>query len=336
MGGKMDNKIDFVVLWVDGSDPEWVKEKNSYVPGDTTPEIEAARFRDWDNMKYWFRGIEKFAPWVNKIHFVTYGHLPSFLNTENKKLNIVNHKDIIDSAYLPTFNSAAIEVNISKIAGLTDKFVYFNDDTFIISSMKERDFFVNGLPCAEGLEEALTSIGDGAAYAHHILNDIDVINKHFNKREQYKKNFTKYFNFKYGLQNIRNLSLLIWKNYTGFKNAHLPTAYLKNIWETVWYEEEERLSNTTSHKFRSYYDLNQYIFRQWQIASGEFYPQLTPGKVIEVTNDNLKEITDEIINQKHKLLCINDNQDISDFEKIKNSINEAFAKILPEKSSFEK
>ena len=139
----MDNKIDFVVLWVDGSDPEWVEEKNSYVPGDTTPEIEAARFRDWDNMKYWFRGIEKFAPWVNKIHFVTYGHLPSFLNTENKKLNIVNHKDIIDSAYLPTFNSAAIEVNISKIAGLTDKFVYFNDDTFIMSPMKERDFFVN-------------------------------------------------------------------------------------------------------------------------------------------------------------------------------------------------
>lgn len=333
----MNNKIDFVVLWVDGGDPEWIKEKNNYAPqGSITPEVEAARFRDWDNMKYWFRGIEKFTPWVNKIHFVTYGHLPQFLNTENEKLNIVNHRDIIDNNYLPTFNSAAIEVNISKIDGLTDKFVYFNDDTFIISPMKERDFFVNGVPCAEGLEEALTSIGDGAAYSHHILNDIDVINKYFDKRKQYKKNFTKYFNFKYGTQNIRNLSLLIWKNYTGFKNAHLPTAYLKDTWEIVWSKEEERLSNTTSHKFRSYYDLNQYVFRQWQIASGNFHPQLAPGKVIEATDSNLEKITNEIIKQKHKMLCINDNQDILDFENIKSAINKAFDKILPEKSSFEK
>ena len=35
--------IDFVVTWVDGNDPN-------------------VRFRDWDNMQYWFRAVEKFAP----------------------------------------------------------------------------------------------------------------------------------------------------------------------------------------------------------------------------------------------------------------------------------
>ena len=53
------------------------------------------RYRDWDNLQFWFRGVEKFAPWVNKIHFVTYGHLPKWLNVNNKKLNIVNHKDFM-------------------------------------------------------------------------------------------------------------------------------------------------------------------------------------------------------------------------------------------------
>ena len=51
------------------------------------------RFRDWDNMQYWFRAVEKFAPWVNKIHFVTYGHLPKWLNINNPKLNIAKHSD---------------------------------------------------------------------------------------------------------------------------------------------------------------------------------------------------------------------------------------------------
>lgn len=333
----LDEKIDFVVLWVDGGDRNWLEEKNKYAPiGEVTPELEAARFRDWNNMKYWFRAIEKFTPWVNKIHFVTYGHLPKFLNTNNKKLNIVCHDSIIDNNYLPTFNSAAIEVNIHKIEGLADKFVYFNDDTFITSPMKKEDFFVDNLPCAEGLEEALTSIGDGAAFAHHLLNDIDVINKYFDKRKQYRKNVTKYFNFKYGVQNIRNLSLLIWKNYTGFKNSHLPTAYLKKVWEEVWEAEEKRLLETSSHKFRSYYDLNQYVFRQWQIAKGEFFPQLVPGRVVAVTDNNVKDIAECIKKQNYKMLCINDDQSITNFDEVKKIINEAFEEVLPEKSSFEK
>ena len=95
----MDNKIDFVIPWVDGGDPEWLKQKNEY-SGKKTSEEDARdiRFRDWDTLKYWFRGVEKFAPWVNKIHFITWGHLPEWMNTENPKLHIVNHKD-----YIPSF-----------------------------------------------------------------------------------------------------------------------------------------------------------------------------------------------------------------------------------------
>ena len=78
----MDNKIDFVMIWVDGNDPEWQKEKNKYDSSDEKGDNTIVRYRSWDNLQYWFRGIEKFAPWVNKVHFVTWGHLPPWLNKE--------------------------------------------------------------------------------------------------------------------------------------------------------------------------------------------------------------------------------------------------------------
>ena len=66
----MEGPIDFIMIWVDGNDPEWQKEKRKYQPGNTADDREI-RYRDWDNLQYWFRAVEKFAPWVNQIHFVT-------------------------------------------------------------------------------------------------------------------------------------------------------------------------------------------------------------------------------------------------------------------------
>lgn len=98
---KQDNnipEIDFVITWVDGNDPDWQKQKMEY---SMQPDLSQKqddrkeRYRDWDLLRYWFRGVERFAPWVRRIHFVTWGHLPSWLNKEHPKLNIVNHKDFI-------------------------------------------------------------------------------------------------------------------------------------------------------------------------------------------------------------------------------------------------
>ena len=76
-----DYPIDFVMLWVDDTDPEWRKQRNLYSGKDEAMvDNREARYRDWDTLKYWFRGVEKFAPWVNKIYFVTCGHLPEWLN----------------------------------------------------------------------------------------------------------------------------------------------------------------------------------------------------------------------------------------------------------------
>ena len=130
--------IDFIITWVDGNDQVWQEEKAKY-SGKTTGDDRAKRYRDWEFLQYWFRGIEQCAPWVNKIHFVTCGHLPLWLNTEHPKLNIVNHKDYIPEQYLPTFSCRPIELNLHRIPGLSDNFVYFNDDMFLFQPVKQEE-----------------------------------------------------------------------------------------------------------------------------------------------------------------------------------------------------
>lgn len=108
------DSIDFVIPWVNGNDPEWIKEKSNFEK-QSEGDRRDIRFRDWDNLRYWFRAVEAYAPWVNRIHFITWGHLPEWLNTAHPKLNIVTHQDYIPQAYLPTFNSHTIELNMHRI-----------------------------------------------------------------------------------------------------------------------------------------------------------------------------------------------------------------------------
>ena len=130
--------IDFVIPWVDGSDLEWRKSKNKYSGKIDEPvDITDARYRDWDILKYWFRGVEKYAPWVHKIYFVTCGQKPDWLNENHDKLVLVNHEDYIPHEYLPTFSANPIELNFHRIKNLSEHFVYFNDDTFIINKIEK-------------------------------------------------------------------------------------------------------------------------------------------------------------------------------------------------------
>ena len=139
--------IDFVITWVDGSDPVWRSELEKYNPKVKTEANSPARYRDFKTLKYVLRGIEANAPWVNKVHLVTAGHLPEWLNTSNPKLNILTHADIfLNTSHLPVFNSNAIEMNFIGIRDLSEQFVLFNDDMIILKPVDQEVFFKDGLP----------------------------------------------------------------------------------------------------------------------------------------------------------------------------------------------
>lgn len=327
----MNEPIDFVVCWVDGNDEEWQRQKNQYNP-DIKSDSRIIRYRDWSNLQYWFRGVEKFAPWVNKIHFVTWGHIPSWLNTNHPKLNVVRHEDYIPEEYLPTFSARPIEVNLHRIKGLAEQFVFFNDDMFILKPVKKTDFFRDGFPRDIGVFDVGIKLDD--AHGSAVYNSIVLINKHFDKKIVIKKHFFKWFNLVYGKYLMKTLLLTPWRYFTGFYTPHLPNAYLKSTYEEVWRVEKELLELTSSHRFRTPLDVTQYIFKFWQLASGNFIPRKNLGRAYTIGSDLIK-IKNAIEEQKHKLICLNDSDDIDDFDFKKNEIISSFKKILPDKSEYE-
>jgi hypothetical protein len=334
----MIHPIDFVIPWVDGSDPEWIKEKNYYANNASTG-TEAARFRDWEQLRYVFRGIEKNAPWVNRVHFITCGHLPSWLNTSHPKLNIVRHSDYIPKEYLPTFSSYPIELNMHRIPGLSEHFVYFNDDIFIVNPVKQTDFFVGGMPKATAGLDIIK--GPDLIYADCLHEDVALIERNFGSRKVIKKQFWKFISPKYNFRdNIRTLLLLPYCKYffPGLFFWHGPNAYLKSTIEEVWNKEEQKLSETSRNKFRCYGDVNQYIFLGWQCCKGDFIPANRNKRLLYTdVQKPEKYLADIITNCKQPFLVINDVGELTDteFKEKKTAINGAFEAIFSEKSQFE-
>ncbi|MDO5292851.1 MAG: stealth family protein [bacterium] len=336
MGSKEDNnKIDFVIIWVDGNDPKWQAEKNLYDQSNDKGDSTEVRYRSWDNLQYWFRGVEKFAPWVNKIHFVTWGHLPEWLDVTNPKLNIVNHKDYIPEEYLPTFNANTIELNLHRIEGLAEQFVYFNDDMFITNHVKPTDFFKDGKPRDIF---ALNCIYFGEKSAGFFNgNDLEVINKNFDKKEVMKRDFFKWFNPVNGMKSlVRTAALSIWPWFPGFYYNHLPSPFLKSTFETVWKTEPKMLHETCMDKFRTKSNVNQWVIKFWQLADGNFIPRSPKyGKCFHIKDKTFQSTLHAIEHGSYKVICVNDTIETSNFEKQKQQVLNSYQKWLPEMSSFE-
>lgn len=329
--------IDFVIIWVDGNDPEWRKEKAKYGGGTSATDDSPSRYRDWENLQYLFRSIEKFAPWVRKVHFVTAGHVPAWLDLSNKKLNFVRHEEFIPTEFLPTFNSHTIELNLHRIDGLAEKFVYFNDDMFITKPMSQNDFFVNGLPCDQLVFDRVSSSDPNDIFPHILLNNQGVINKNFNKSEVVKRLFRQIFSFKNGASSFaRNVLSLPYRNISGFSTFHSVSPFLKTTFEEVWNAEPELMRHTSSHKIRHIQDVNQFLLKSWQMLSGNFYFKniaSTCGYFSTFPAD-LARLNDAIVNQRYSIVCVNDGN-VNDFDLIKSSVAGSFHQVFPEKSSFE-
>ena len=331
------------MIWVDGGDPEWKAEKNKYNPKqDGTEDSRDSRYRDWDNLRYWFRGIEKFAPWVNKVYFVTCGHIPDWLNLDAPKLIHVKHNDYMPNEYLPTFNANPIELNLHRIKGLSEHFIYFNDDMFIIKPVNPDMYFKNGIPVHPARLHGIFPRAQGGVMPHMYINTATLINKNFNMKEGLKRDRKKWFSIrKNGIRNvIENIYNSNFPEYPGFGNEHMPVPILKSTMDAVWNAEGDALNATSLNKFRSMMDVNQYVFRYWQLASGNFIPikEAKLGRCFDITPDTT-EICSSIVAQKYNMVCLND-MDLFDtyegFVKAREEIKLAFDKILPDKSAFEK
>lgn len=339
MEAKKNEEIDFVIAWVDGGDKEWQKEKQKYLAaflGDESIIDQGDyRYRDWELLPYWFRAVENYAPWVRKIHFVTCGQIPQWLNVDHPKLNIVNHWDYMPDEYLPTFNSHTIELNMHRIKGLAEQFVYFNDDMFITRPVKPQNFFMNGLPRDVFALDAIYCASGSAG--NYNCNDVAIINDNFKKKEQFAKYKRKWFQPCYGKKRLYQTAVFMpWNWFPGFYYQHLPSNFLKSTLEEVWEKAGDVLDETSREKFRGKTQVNQWLFKYWQLAAGQFEPMsIKDGRCYHLRDKGVEGLCKSIREKQYALICINDTDQTTEFEKKKMEIKQAFQETLPNKSSFE-
>lgn len=148
----VDGNIDLVYFWVDGSDPR-IKSKKAETKSRfkqqglyqyLNREIDnPSRYRDNQELKYSLRSTVANLPWIRHIYLVTDGQVPDWLSLDSEKITVIDHRDIVPEKYLPVFSAWVLEAFIHRIPGLSERFIYSNDDCFFTQPLSS-DFFFQG------------------------------------------------------------------------------------------------------------------------------------------------------------------------------------------------
>lgn len=337
-------KIDFVIPWVDGSDPEWRARKWAFSGKDpSVSNSEDAnsecRYRDNGLLRYWFRGVEAFAPWVNKVFFITCGQKPSWLNLDHPKLRWIEHSDFIPDRYLPTFNANTIEMNFHRIGDLSEKYVYFNDDMFLLRPVEPDLFFKDGVPVLESDLRYSSKVGYNN-WSRLVFNDYCLVNKAFDIADSIWNNRRKWFNIKaLGYKRARKNLVCFLANRTlpvGIY-GHIALPHLKSTLQDVWDRYPEVMDSMSASRFRSDEQVNQWLLCAWNQAAGRFYPtqSINQGRIITIGSRSIEWIKRVICSQSWSHICLNENEESDSIDSCMRIISEAFDSILPKKSAFE-
>ena len=337
-------KIDFVLLWVDGNDPVWRKQKNHYLmqekglsQGDANNDC---RFRDYGLLRYWFRAVEKFAPWVNKVFFVTCGQKPDWLDDSNSKLRLVNHSDYIPSDYLPTFHSNTIELNLHRIDNLSEHFVLFNDDMFLLRPVTPDFFFKNDYPLLSCDLRIPYSLRYYDNITRIMLNNYCVLQTKLDVYRLIMHNWKKNFNvmslgFRRAVKNM--ISIIVNKSFVPGQFGHLAYPHLKSTFTEIWNANPNALDITSRHKFRHDDCVNHWLACAWNMTNGYFNPvqEKSRGEEITLNSKTLDEACRIIVNSAYPQICLNDTSANDRPDLCFQGLQKAFQTLLPNKSSFE-
>lgn len=339
----MNIQIDFVVPWLDSTDPVWQEQFMMY-SRDNKGNKDSARFRNMDIFQYWFRAVEKYAPWVRKVFLITNGTFPEWINKEHPKLVLVKHSDYMPAECLPTFNASAIELHIHRIKGLSEHFVYFNDDFFLNAPVLPDYYFRKGLPCDWNHE----LIGFVPVYDPvekfgidlNMLSCLGIVNAHFNRWKTVCQSPRRWFGFHLGIRGIiLNCILGRQKKFIGFPMRHYEQPFLKSVLEDVWQKEPDFLASSCT-RFRDDKAATQYVFRYWQFASNRFFPiknKSIKGKLFILRQKRLKDIEAVLKNPDVVSFCLNDGPSCSneEYRILNKKLQELLSQKFPEKSLYE-
>lgn len=337
----LTHPIDLVISWVDGEDPDWLKAR-ARAQGKTLNFSDtlnhASRYREIGLLRYALRSVEDNLPWVRKIYLVTPGQKPHWLALNHPKLEIINQDDIIDPAFLPCFKSTTVEWFLHKIPGLSEHFIYMNDDMLFNRSLSPQDFFVDGLPKLTAIYRPIP-IND---FSHMVLSTLNAVNRNFTQGSIVRKEPKKFLDLRNGKEYIynyvfRSLDILSKQETikTTYEFPHVALPLRKSTIEQIWEAEKEQLEATCKRTFRDYADVLIWLAMFWEIEQGTFLPQST-RETRFIPADNFSLLEETLKDTSVGLYCVNDSEDITDLTE---SMNSKLCQLMegkyPKKSSYE-
>ena len=272
-------EIDYIVPMVFEDDVLWQKD---FMSANNTLRYTAGnnvRYRSWGTEHLLVRCIRKFMPFVRTIYIILARESQKKEWMETEGVKVVYHKDIIPKEYLPVFSSCTIEMFIPYIKGLSEYFIYGNDDMFPLAPMKETDFFMDGKPVQK-----------------IVLKDFPLKPNTFHlKCRRQQALVARAFGKEVPARWL----------YTG----HGLAAMLKSD----CLEAQERLGAEIRKgitRQRSVTSYNQYLYILWQYYKGDCHEGMTKNSYVSVKN-TFEEVGDRLRNA-NGVVCVNDNECAND------------------------
>ena len=292
--------MDIVITYVNGNDPVWKKDYEKF----TNVPVMEKRFRDWGTLKYLLRGIQKHMPFIENV-FLVVSHpsqVPSWVDPD--QLKVVLHSDFIPARLLPTFNCNPIEMHLHLIEGLSEEFIYFNDDLFPVADSRPEDFYRDGKAVL-----GFSSHWYAGGMFKKICRNSD--------------------------RCARRLAELP-ASCRFMRPQHACQPMFRSVCTEVYdLCQAEILQSLTRTREAS--NLNQYLYLDYAFFKGRMIPERISCRHFSVAVTSETGIRNYIENPSRKFMCINDVRlKQNKFESMQKTILDAFEARFPQKSRFEK
>jgi len=284
----VDFPIDLVYTWVDGSDPELAARRESFRTGPDSPRIHAretgtSRYTSRDELKYSLRSVTMYAPFVRNIYLVTDGQTPAWLDTNAPGLQIVDHKTVFtDPTALPVFNSHAIETQLHHIPGLSEHYLYLNDDVFFTRPAAAEQFFH----------------GNGIAKLPFSPSQLGLGEPHPDEPAPNSAG-----------KNVRALMLDLHGRFTVSKFKHTPHPQLRSVMEELDARFGEEIRRTSRSRFRATTDIAMAasLHHHHAYLTGRAVPGKNRLRYVDVGRPGLEAALAEFRpGHPYDFLCLND------------------------------
>ena len=258
-------KIDAVITWVDGSEPNFKLKLEENLKN---KKIINRQHLQANEIHFCVASIIKFAPFVRKIFIVTDNQKPNLNEVRHlvslNKVEIIDHKEIfrdnMDS--LPTFNIRSIDALLFKIKNLSNKFIYFNDDMFLIKDTFQEEWFKDNKAVLTGSWTKTYNNKLIKTISQRIKNLLN-IRPSFNAAQSKAANIAGFHN-KY------------------FKSYHCGRPQIKSVIKDFYDKNPQRLTNQIMHKFRDGRQYMPYSLCWHLLIKENLYVESSSNKLVEI------------------------------------------------------